>query len=141
MSEWDPEREKYEPERDFRRDYLTPKLGQQERTPGRRREDNQRGVWSIGGDPRERQCGTHAGKGPRGYQRSDARIYEDVCETLTRDGDVDATDVEVVVEEGRVTLSGSVPEGDMQRQAEEISGRCLGVRGVQNRLEVKDPPR
>src|SRR5262245_20667475 len=109
MPEWDPEREKYEPERDFRRDYVTPKLGQEERTPGRRRADYQRGVWSIAGDPRER-CGMHAGKGPRGYRRSDARIYEDVCEALTRDGEVDASDVEVTVEDGQVMLSGTVAD-------------------------------
>jgi osmotically-inducible protein OsmY len=130
MSEWDPEREKYEPERDLRRDY-----------PGRRRQDNQRGVWSIGGDPRGPECGAHAGKGPRNYRRSDQRIYEDVCETLTRDGGVDATDVEVNVSDGEVMLLGSVCDGDMNRRAEALTTSCPGVRRVRNQLEVKTPPR
>jgi osmotically-inducible protein OsmY len=134
MPEWDPDGENSEPERDYRRDY----------TAGRRRQDNQRGVWSIGGDPREpgeRPCGSHAGKGPRNYRRSDARIYEDVCEALTRDGEVDATDLEVNVQDGQVTLSGSVAADDMNQRAEAVAACCAGVRGVQNRLETKAPPR
>ena len=141
MSEWDPEGENQNPERDFRRDYTARKPGQEERPPGRRRADTERGVWSIGGDPRQPECGMHAGKGPRNYRRSDARIYEDVCEALTRDGDVDATDVEVNVRDGEVTLSGSVADGDMQRQAEELTAGCPGVRGVKNGLGVNSPRR
>ena len=129
MSEWDPDGEKYEPERDFRRDYS-----------GRRRADQQRGVWSIGGDPRQ-PCGEHAGKGPRNYRRSDARVYEDVCEALTRDGHVDATDVEVNVSDGEVMLLGTVCDGDMNRRAEALTAACPGVRRVRNSLEVKAPPR
>ena len=157
MSEWDPERENYEPERDFERDYVKPKLGQTERTPGRRRNDYERGVWSIGGNPREASKpgsielpppevrpeppirGTHAGKGPRGYHRSDLLVYEEVCEALSEDGDVDASGMEVKVEGGEVTLSGTVPERDMRRQAEDIAAACRGVRDVHNRLRVEEP--
>jgi hypothetical protein len=32
---------------------------------------------------------------PRGYQRSDARIFEDICDKLTVDPRVDASDIEV----------------------------------------------
>ena len=134
MSEWDPEGENHNPERDFRRDYA----------PGRRATDTQRGVWSIGGDardPRARARGTHAGKGPRGYRRSDARVYEDVCDALTRDSHVDATDVEVKVQDGQVTLSGSVADSEMARQAEAVTASCAGVRGVDNGLAVANPPR
>jgi osmotically-inducible protein OsmY len=144
MSEWDPEREKYEPERDFRRDYVTPKLGQAERTPGRRRDDYERGVWSIGGDPRESERpahGAHAGKGPRGYCRADMRLYQDVCDALTRDGDVDASDVEVKVENGTVLLTGTVPDPAMLNRAFDVTAGCGGVREVQNRLRVDVGPR
>src|SRR5207237_3035463 len=41
--------------------------------------------------------GPYTGHGPRGYQRGDDRIREDVCERLTRHGMLDASDVEVVV--------------------------------------------
>jgi osmotically-inducible protein OsmY len=50
----------------------------------------------------------HVGKGPRGYQRSDERVFEDVCDRLTDDPRVDASDVEVRVENGEVTLTGTV---------------------------------
>jgi hypothetical protein len=42
--------------------------------------------------------GGHAGKGPSGYTRSDARIHEDVCDGLTDDDHVDASAVDVKVE-------------------------------------------
>lgn len=156
MSEWDPERESYEPERDYRRDYVTPRLGHAERTPGRRRDDYERGVWSTGGDPREPYRrgyaevpppsvqprpplrGRHVGKGPRGYRRTDTLIYEEVCEALARDGDVDATDIEVTVQDGEVMLSGTVPDKATRRLAEDVAAGCAGVRDVHNRLRVTD---
>lgn len=154
MSEWDPERENYEPERDFRRDYVTPGLGQAERTPGRRRSDYERGVWSIGGDPREPEAhgepdapppevhagqpapGPHAGKGPRGYCRNDVRIYDDICDQLLRDGAVDASDVEVTVRDGQVMLAGSVCDAAARNRAGRIAASCVGVRDVHNLLRV-----
>ncbi|HET8643948.1 MAG TPA: BON domain-containing protein [Vicinamibacteria bacterium] len=156
MSEWDPERESYEPERDFRRDYLTPGLGQTERTPGRRRTDYERGVWSIGGSPREAYqrgqaevpppevrpepplAGPHSGKGPRGYRRSDTRIYEEVCDALERHGEIDASDVEVSVADGEVTLSGTVADRATRRLAEDVAAECAGVRDVHNRLRASE---
>ena len=142
MSEWDPEREKYEPERDYRRDYVNPGLGQGDRTPGRRRADYERGVWSIGGNPRE--CppaeeaghGVHAGKGPRGYCRGDVRLYDEVCDKLERDGDLDASDIEVTVKAGEVVLAGSVCDETARSRAEAVVAGCTGVREVRNRLLV-----
>src|SRR5215218_4359732 len=52
--------------------------------------------------------GPHVGRGPRGYRRPDSRIYEDICELLTRHGQIDASDVDVSVEQGVVSLRGSV---------------------------------
>ena len=52
--------------------------------------------------------GRYAGRGPKGYQRSDERLKEEVCEQLTADPDVDASDVEVSVQNGEVTLEGTV---------------------------------
>src|SRR5207248_398600 len=49
--------------------------------------------WVRGGA----QSGPHAGRGPRGYQRSDERIREDVCERMCQSGDLDASDIEVRV--------------------------------------------
>ena len=38
--------------------------------------------------------GSHFGKGPKGYKRSDDSIYEDVCYDLTVSPDVDASDIQ-----------------------------------------------
>ncbi len=46
--------------------------------------------------------------GPQGYQRSDERIHEEVCERLTQHGKLDARNIQVQVNRGEVTLAGSV---------------------------------
>jgi len=43
------------------------------------------------------QYGSHYGKGPKGYTRSDERIREDVCDRLSDDDEVDARDITVTV--------------------------------------------
>src|SRR5687768_14709240 len=57
---------------------------------------------------REIRRGNHAGKGPKGYRRSDERIHDDVSDALYRCYEVDATEIEVSVKDGVVTLRGSV---------------------------------
>src|SRR5215471_11804457 len=41
--------------------------------------------------------GQHTGRGPKGYQRSDERIREDICERLTQHSAIDAGEIEVEV--------------------------------------------
>ncbi len=83
------------------------------------------------------QPGLRRGMGPRNYVRSDARIEEDVNERLSH-GHLDATDVEVTVKEGEVTLSGTVRSRGDKRLAEDIAHDVSGVRHVQNNLRVQD---
>lgn len=78
------------------------------------------------------------GRGPRGYYRSDARIEEDVCERLTEDPYIDASDIEVRVQDREVTLAGTVGSRDDKRRAERIVEDCNGVTHVQNNLRVDD---
>jgi hypothetical protein len=73
---------------------------------------------------------------PRGYQRADDRIREDVCERLM-EGPVDVGDVEVTVSNGEVTLSGTVEERWEKRAIEDIAGNVRGVHDVHNRVRVK----
>lgn len=80
--------------------------------------------------------GRYAGRGPKGYQRSDDRIKEEVCDRLTEDGEVDASEIEVSVSNGEVTLEGSVFDRHMKRDAEDCAERVSGVREVNNRLRV-----
>ena len=52
--------------------------------------------------------GGHSGRGPRNYQRSDDRIREDINEGLTDDAMIDASEIEVIVQNREVTLTGPV---------------------------------
>lgn len=79
----------------------------------------------------------YRGKGPKDYFRSDDRIREDACDRLTDDGRIDATDVEVRVQQGEVTLSGSVADRNAKRRAEDCVERISGVKQVQNNLRVE----
>lgn len=81
--------------------------------------------------------GEHRGRGPRGYQRSDDRIREDVSDRLSDDGRVDASDIEVTVSNGEVTLSGTVSSRDQKRRAEDIAEDVSAVKHVQNNIRVK----
>ena len=78
----------------------------------------------------------HRGKGPRGYQRSDQRVYEDVNERLYYDHLLDATDIEVKVENGIVILSGQVENRFGKHRAEEIAESVPGVTNVENLLHT-----
>jgi hypothetical protein len=82
--------------------------------------------------------GGHAGRGPRGYTRSDARILEDVNDRLTEDWYLDASDIEVTAANGEVTLSGSVDSRDDKRRAEGLAESVSGVRDVQNNLRIQE---
>jgi len=77
-----------------------------------------------------------AGRGPRGYQRSDERIREDINDRLTEDWYIDASDVEVSVNNCTVTLSGRVDTRGEKRRAEDLVESVSGVKDVSNQLSV-----
>ena len=81
--------------------------------------------------------GRYAGRGPRGYQRSDQRIFEQVCDHLTDHGDIDASDFEVHVENGVVTFTGTAEDRRQRRMAEDVAESVPGVKYVQNQLRLK----
>lgn len=75
-------------------------------------------------------------KGPRGYQRSDERISDDIHERIDRHLDIDARDVIIEVKDGDVTLRGSVSDRADKRLVEEIAEDVFGVKNVQNLLRI-----
>jgi hypothetical protein len=77
------------------------------------------------------------GKGPKNYTRSDERIREDVCDRLSDDDEVDATDITITVREGEVTLEGSVNDRRAKHRAEDIADNVRGVKDVHNRLSAR----
>ncbi|WP_425067179.1 BON domain-containing protein [Reyranella sp.] len=92
------------------------------------------GGYGIGASGQE----DHRGKGPKGYRRSDDRIREDVCDSLTDDPMLDAGEIDVQVRDGEVTLSGTVSDRLAKRHAEDMIERVTGVRDVQNNIRVKE---
>jgi osmotically-inducible protein OsmY len=80
---------------------------------------------------------SHAGRGPRGYRRSDERIREDVCDLLTEVHDLDPRDIEVAVADAVVILSGSVDDRAARHRAEDLALLVPGVSDVHNRLTAR----
>jgi osmotically-inducible protein OsmY len=84
----------------------------------------------------EMRSGSHVGRGPRGYKRSDERIREDINDRLTDDYYLDATDIEVSVHDCMVTLTGRVDSRSDKRRAEDLVESVSGVTEVSNQLRV-----
>ncbi len=109
------------------------------------------GSGSYGSDPRgsdllgssgyssANRGASYSGRGPKGYTRSDERIREDVCERLSDNDDVDASEIEVQVKDRKVTLSGSVQNRRMKHIAEDLAEAVSGVDDVDNRISVSKP--
>lgn len=83
------------------------------------------------------ETGPNAGRGPKGYRRSDEHIIEEACQCLERHGYVDASDVEVTCVEGVLTLEGEVPDRRSKREAESAVEDIYGVKDVMNHLRVR----
>lgn len=77
------------------------------------------------------------GRGPKGYQRADDRISDEVHQRLTDDHWLDASEINVAVANGDVTLSGSVESREAKHRAERIVEDLSGVKHVQNNLRVQ----
>lgn len=75
---------------------------------------------------------------PKGYKRSDERVLEDVCERLSHSG-LDVSDVSVSVDQGKVSLEGSVVSRWMKHAVEDCVDDCLGVDDIENRIRVARP--
>lgn len=90
----------------------------------------------VGGSILNYDENDHSGRGPKGYQRLDDSIFSDVCESLFRSPDVDASDIEVQVNEGIVYLRGTVADRTTKRLAELEIENISGVKDVQNLLTI-----
>ena len=130
--EWEPQRSGYGQRFGY---------GQQEGRGSRRlwgRSESGGGYGYAGG---ERgfggERGDYTGRGPKNYRRSDQRIQEEVCDRLTSDPHVDASEIQVNVKDGEVTLEGTVAERHMKRLAEDCVETVSGVSQVHNRLRVE----
>jgi osmotically-inducible protein OsmY len=81
--------------------------------------------------------GRFFGLGPKGYRRSDERIREEICDRLMTHPDIDASDIELSVNNGVVVMNGTVEDRHEKRLAEYLAEDVLGVDDVDNRLKVR----
>lgn len=93
--------------------------------------------WFGDEDAARRREQDHRGRGPADYIRSDDRIREDANDHLTEDWRLDASRISVLVQDGEITLNGTVSHRDDKRRAEDIVEDISGVKHVQNNLRVQ----
>jgi hypothetical protein len=74
--------------------------------------------------------------GPKGYQRSDERLREDISERLMQAQHIDSSDVTVEVRGAKVILEGTVPDRYMKHAIEDLSDAAPGVQDIDNRIRV-----
>jgi osmotically-inducible protein OsmY len=86
--------------------------------------------------PRGHREQSRHGRGPKGYQRSDERLKEDISERLMSAACIDAREVTVAVEDGKVILQGTVTERRMKHRIEDMVDDCMGVKDIDNRIRV-----
>jgi osmotically-inducible protein OsmY len=84
----------------------------------------------------QRGMGQHHGKGPKGYQRSDERTKELLCERLRDDPEIDPSEVTITVQGGKITLEGTVDSRQTKNAIEEIADQ-FGTQDVQNNLRIQ----
>jgi hypothetical protein len=89
------------------------------------------------GNDRQMQQQSYRGRGPKGYERSDERLREMICERLTDDPAIDASEVTVEVTNQVVKLSGTVEERRMKYLVEDVIEQVGGVRDIDNQLRVQ----
>ena len=82
------------------------------------------------------ESGEYTGVGPRNYQRDDKRIFEDICDRLMQHSEIDASEIDVVVTGGEVTLSGKVDSLYTKRAVEDTALAVIGVQDVHNELKI-----
>lgn len=96
--------------------------------------------YPLGEERRESEPGAGQRRyppGPKGYQRSDERLREDISERLLQSRDIDSSDVTVTVSDAKVVLEGTVPERPMKHAIEDLVDACPGVQDIDNRIRVK----
>lgn len=92
-----------------------------------------------------RMRGGRRGRGPQSAARpdqggsEDQRIRAEVMQRLAEDWYVDASGIEVAVEDGVVTLTGEVENRPEKRLAEDCADDVAGVRDVVNTLRIREP--
>ncbi len=78
------------------------------------------------------------GRGPKDYKRSDERISEEIHECFSRHHELDATEIQIEVKNGEVTIRGTVDQRFEKRIAEDLVDEVSGVKHVQNMIRINE---
>ncbi len=98
----------------------------------------EQGAYSTQGRDTQTMRGAERfGKGPKGYKRADERIKDDVCDRICHMRGMDASDVEIQVSGGEVTLTGTIQTRQMKWQLEHLIDSINGVTEIHNQLRMK----
>ena len=81
------------------------------------------------------ELGGGLARGAKGWRRPDARILDEVAERIALCG-ADASDVEIRVEDGVVTLTGTARSREDRRLMEEVASEVFGAEDVYGLLRV-----
>ncbi len=87
-----------------------------------------------------REDGEGAGIKSDGEQPSDEEMKQDLLARLRENGDVQDGRVEVEVQNGEITLRGSVPTYVVSQMVESVANEVPGVTDVHNELDVQAGP-
>ncbi len=79
---------------------------------------------------------SHRGRGPKGYRRSDERLREIICERLTEDPFIDASNITIDVRNGEVTVQGAVQVRQQKYAIEDLIADVSGVTEIHNHVSV-----
>ncbi len=85
--------------------------------------------WAI-----EEEEATYRGRGPA--QPTDEQITSAIEKILTDDPWLDASGIQVSVQQGIAQLGGAVTSRQAKRHAEDLADQVRGVRDVQNTLRI-----
>lgn len=91
----------------------------------------------YGSDSYDSASVSYRGRGPKGYVRSDERLREIICEQLTDDSNIDASDIGIEVENQYVRLTGSIEDPELKQEVEALVERIGGVKGIDNQLRTR----
>jgi osmotically-inducible protein OsmY len=100
--------------------------------PGRGEIENRSYLSSYGDGVKE----NFTGRGPKGWRRSSERIREDVCEALYHSAMVDASDIDIIIEDKILYLRGTVDSRETKREAQRCVEDLPGIDDVQNELRI-----